>query len=190
MTDRRADFSLSIEPALDGLYASALRLTGSASDARDLVQDALLLAYQGWDRFEAGTNVRAWLHRIQFNAFVSGYRRRKRERRVLDVESDPSRQELFVSEFDARASGEDGGIVQQRLGKTVQDALDELSPEFRAVVVMADIAELSYREIADALGCPIGTVMSRLHRARRMLARRLAPKLGRTLPAELVREAA
>ncbi|MBL8681339.1 MAG: sigma-70 family RNA polymerase sigma factor [Myxococcales bacterium] len=185
MTNRRVEFSQTVEPALDGLYATALRLTGSAADAGDLVQDALLLAYQGWDRFEAGTNVRAWLHRIQFNAFVSGYRRKKRERRALDVDADPSKAELFVSEYDTRSSEEDGGVVVQGLGRTVQGALDELSPEFRAVVVMADIAELSYREIADTLGCPIGTVMSRLHRARRMLAKKLAPKLGREVPAEL-----
>lgn len=185
MSNRRIEFSQAIEPALDGLYATAVRLTGSASDAHDLVQDALLLAYQGWDRFESGTNVRAWLHRIQFNAFVSNYRRKKRERRALDVESDPSKTELFVSEFDARMAESDGGVVVQGLGRTVQSALDELSPEFRSVVILADIAELSYREIADALGCPIGTVMSRLHRARRMLAKKLAPKLGRELPQEL-----
>lgn len=185
MTNRRIEFSRAIEPALDGLYATALRLTGSASDASDLVQDALLLAYQGWDRFESGTNVRAWLHRIQFNAFVSGYRRKKRERRALDVDADPSKTELFVSEYDTRVSEADGGVVVQGLGRTVQGALDELSPEFRTVVVLADIAELSYREIADTLGCPIGTVMSRLHRARRMLAKKLAPKLGRELPEEL-----
>jgi RNA polymerase sigma-70 factor (ECF subfamily) len=189
MTNRRIEFSRAIEPALDGLYATALRLTGSASDASDLVQDALLLAYQGWDRFESGTNVRAWLNRIQFNAFVSGYRRKQRERRALDVDADRSKAELFVSEYDARVTEQDGGVVVQGLGRTVQSALDELSPDFRMVVVLADIAELSYREIADALGCPIGTVMSRLHRARRMLAKKLAPKLGRELREEL-REAA
>ena len=75
MSNRRVEFTQSIEPALDGLFATALRLTGSAADAGDLVQDALLLAYQGWDRFESGTNIPALLHRMQFNAFVSGYRR-------------------------------------------------------------------------------------------------------------------
>lgn len=189
MTDRRAAFSRTIEPALDGLYAAALRLTGSASDASDLVQDALLLAYQGWDRFEPGTNVRAWLHRIQYNTFVSAYRRKKRERRALDVERDPTHAEHFISEFDARGAREDGGVVLQGLTPTVQAALDELAPEFRSVVVLVDIGELSYREVADAVGCPIGTVMSRLHRARRALAKKLGPKLGRSV-GESLREAA
>jgi len=179
MTNRRIEFSRAIEPALDGLYATALKLTGATSDASDLVQDTLLLAYQSWGRFEPGTNIRAWLHRIQFNAFVSGYRRRKREYRALDVNGDGSKINLLVSEYDTRATEQDGGVVLQGLGRTVQRALDELAPEFRAVVLLAAIAELSYREIADTLGCPMGTVMSRLHRARRILAKKLAPKLGR-----------
>jgi RNA polymerase sigma-70 factor (ECF subfamily) len=172
MTDHRAEFSQVVEPLLDGLYASALRLTGSASDAADLVQDTLLRAYQGWDRFEPGTHIRGWLHRIQYNLFVSGYRRRKREQRALDVTSDPRKAERFVGGFDADGPRE---APEARLSSAVQAALDALAPEFRAVVVLSDIGELSYRQIADALECPIGTVMSRLHRARRALAQRLSP---------------
>ncbi len=187
MNDRRKEFSGAVEPTLDGLYATALRLTGSASDAEDLVQDTLLRAFRAWDRFEAGTNVRGWLHRVQYNLFVSGYRRRKREQRALDMTSDPRRAEAFVGGFDADAPREPF-VTADGLGDAVQAALDALPEEFRAVVVMADLGDLSYREIADALGCPIGTVMSRLHRARRALSQRLRPLRERAVAAEHVHD--
>lgn len=178
MNAQRQDFMQAISPVLDGLFGSAVRLTGARSDAEDLVQEALLHAYQAWSRFEPGTNVRAWLHRILMNAYISSYRRRVRERRALDVEADPGKRELLITSAQALLETRDGGVHYGGLGRALQNALDELPPEFRAVVVMADIAELTYREIADALGCPMGTVMSRLHRGRRALARKLGPQLG------------
>ena len=178
MIPQRHDFMKSIDPILDGLLGAAVRLTGSRSDAEDLLQETLLHAYQGWGRFETGTNVRAWMHRILMNTYISSYRRRVRERRALDVDADPSKRDLLISDAQSVVERDDGGLVPRGLGRVVQAALDELPDEFRVVVVMADIGELSYREIADALGCPIGTVMSRLHRGRRALAKRLAPQLG------------
>jgi RNA polymerase sigma-70 factor (ECF subfamily) len=178
MNAQRQDFMKSIDPILDGLLGAAVRVTGSRSDAEDLLQETLLHGYQGWARFEPGTNVRAWMHRILMNTYISSYRRRVRERRALDVESDPSKRSLLITEDQETMEGEDGGVQTRGLGRVVQAALDELPEEFRMVVVMADIGELSYREIADALGCPMGTVMSRLHRGRRALARRLGPQLG------------
>ncbi len=178
MNAQRQDFMKCVDPILDGLLGAAVRLTGSRSDAEDLVQETLLHAYQGWSRFEAGTNVRAWMHRIQMNTYISGYRRKVRERRALDVEQDPSKRELLITEAQATVERDDGGLQPRGLGRVVQKALDELPVEFRTVVVMADIGELTYREIADALGCPMGTVMSRLHRGRRALAKRLGPQLG------------
>jgi RNA polymerase sigma-70 factor (ECF subfamily) len=181
MNASRQEFMQAVTPVLDGLIGAAVRLTGVRCDADDLVQESLLHAYQSWNRFEPGTNVRAWLHRILVNTYISGYRRRVRERRALDVETDPSKRALLITSAQSLVEGADGGVQYGGLGRAVQNALDELPTEFRTVVVMADLGELTYREIADALGCPIGTVMSRLHRGRRALAKRLAPQLGVTL---------
>lgn len=178
MTAPREAFMKTVDPLLGGLFGAAVRLTGDRNDAEDLVQETLLHAYQAWERFVPGTNVRAWLHKILVNTFITGCRRRMRERRALDFERDPSRRQLLLTSAQALAETPEGGLANTNLGRAVQEALNELPPEFRAVVVMADLAELSYREIADALGCPIGTVMSRLHRGRRALARRLAPQLA------------
>lgn len=182
---RREGFTRQTLPLLDGLFAAAVRLSGSRTEAEDIVQETLLLAYQAWGRFEPGTNLRAWLHRIQVNAFISGYRRAKRERRLLDATRDPGARALLLSSAQEALEGPDGGVSLRGLGPTVQAALDALPEEFRTAVVLADIAELSYREIADVMGCPLGTVMSRLHRGRRALARDLGPVLGRRAP-ELV----
>lgn len=178
MQAAQQDFMKSVSPVIDSLFGTAVRLAGSRTDAEDLVQEALLHAYQAWDRFIPGTNAKAWLHRILMNTYISSYRRRVRERRALDVERDPSKRELLITSAQAALEGPDGGTIVRGLGRTVQTALDELPEEFRSVVILADLAELSYRDIADALECPIGTVMSRLHRGRRALARRLGPQLG------------
>lgn len=159
---------------LDALYATAIRLTGSRADAEDLCQEALVRAYLHWDRFAAGTNCRAWLTRILVNAFINGYRRRARERRLLDVETDPTREESLFSSAQRRGRLADGGIVPEGLDDELHAALESLSPDFRAVVVLVDLDEMSYQEAARTLRCPLGTVMSRLHRARGQLRRRLA----------------
>ncbi len=178
MNAQREDFMKTTGPLVGGVYTAALRLSGSRAAAEDIVQETLLHAYQSWHRFEPGTNVRAWLHRIAVNLYITDYRRRRRERRALDLTADPGRRSLFLTSAQESAEGPEGGILYMGLSRTVTHALDQLSPEFRAVVVMADLSEMSYREIADAVGCPIGTVMSRLHRARRALARSLAPELS------------
>lgn len=171
---RRKVFMEQTSPLVDGLFAAALRLTGSRAHAEDLVQDTMLQAYQAWDRFEQGSNLRAWLHRIMVNGFITQYRRTRRERRALDVDADPGRRALFLTTAQERVESPDGGVQYRGLTRVLQDALDALPEEFRAAVVMADLSEMSYREIADAMGCPIGTVMSRLHRGRKALARALS----------------
>lgn len=178
---RRESFTRQTLPLLDGLFAAAVRLSGSRTEAEDLVQETLLLAYQSFARFEPGTNLKAWLHRIQVNAFISGYRRARRERRLQEATRDPGARALILSSAQEAMEGADGGVSRLGLGPTVQSALDALPEEFRTAVVLADIAELSYREIADTMGCPVGTVMSRLHRGRRALARQLGPTLGRAM---------
>src|SRR4051812_17359533 len=129
MNAQRQDFMKSIDPILDGLLGAAVRVTGSRSDAEDLLQETLLHAYQGWGRFEPGTNVRAWMHRILMNTYISSYRRRVRERRALDVESDPSKRALLITEDQETMERDDGGVHTHGLGRVVQQALDELPEE-------------------------------------------------------------
>lgn len=165
-------------PLVDGLFGAALRLSGSRAEAEDLVQETLLSAWQAWDRFEEGTNLRAWLHRILVNGYITHYRRRKRERRALDVDADPGKLDLLLTTQQQSLGGAEGGVQYGGLGRALREALDALPEEFRAVIVMADLCEMSYRDIADQLGCPMGTVMSRLHRARRAVAARVGVAMG------------
>jgi RNA polymerase sigma-70 factor, ECF subfamily len=164
---RRDDFDREIIRYRSELVGAATRLTGSRVEAEDLAQEAILRAWTFWDRFEPGTNGRAWMHRILFNTFVNGYRRKRRERVILGivraVEGDRGAHVPAVP-----ASGESSGI-----GDEVRAALDALPEDFRRVVVLVDLEDRSYRDAAHAIGCPIGTVMSRLHRARRAMKTRL-----------------
>lgn len=162
----RADFDRCVLGHLDELYGTAVRLTGSRADAEDLVQEAVMRAWAFWDRFEAGTNARAWIHRILMNTFINGYRRRKRERDMLaEVRVEERRRPWWQHE--SRRARQDG------VSDEVEAALASLPDEFRAVVLLVDYNELTYKEVAGVLDCPIGTVMSRLHRGRRILKRRL-----------------
>ena len=172
---------------LDPLYGAALRLTRSPSDAEDLVQDTFLKAHRFYDRFEAGTNLKAWLFRILTNTFINRYRRRTRERDVLDgVDADPVG-EGVVSRAAMRAlSSPVADAERTLLAREIQGALDTLPEDYRVMILLADVEELSYKEIADIVGCPIGTVMSRLHRARKLMQKHLvaqAVALG-VIPAE------
>lgn len=172
---KREAFDAEVLPHLDMLYGNALRLTRSKADAEDLLQETVLRAFRFFDRFERGSNIKAWLLRIQYNLFVNRYRRGVRERDVhesmthepsgRDVVSRPALQAL--TDPDAAALGP---LVQRELAL----ALDQLPEDHRTVIVLADIEELSYKEIAEVMGCPIGTVMSRLHRARRSLRERVS----------------
>jgi RNA polymerase sigma-70 factor, ECF subfamily len=149
------------------LREAARRLTGCSDAADDLVQDAVVRAWTFWDRFEPGSNARAWLHRILVNTFINAYRKQRRERDLFRAASEESRREA-ATDADFRGSLRDG------LSDEVGQALSNLAPEFRAVVERVDLGDASYRDVASELGCPIGTVMSRLHRARRQLADMLA----------------
>ncbi|MDH3623716.1 MAG: sigma-70 family RNA polymerase sigma factor [Myxococcales bacterium] len=163
-------FEAEARPLLDNLYATALRLTRSQADAEDLVQDTLVRAYRFYDRFEAGTNFKAWLLRIQMNTFVNRYRRNIRERRVFDGPMATPVGEGVISRASMRGLTDPVGDAQRKLiGREIARAFDELSEDARAMVLLADVQELSYKEIAEIVACPIGTVMSRLHRARKQL---------------------
>ena len=165
-TQPRAEFDRTVLTHLDELFGTAVRLTGSRADAEDLVQEAVMRAWAFWDRFQSGTNARAWMHRILMNTFINGYRRKKREREML-AEVRLAEQRKPWWRHDSLGAQRDG------MSDEVEAALASLPDEFRAVVLLVDYDELSYKEVADVLACPIGTVMSRLHRGRRILKRRL-----------------
>jgi RNA polymerase sigma-70 factor (ECF subfamily) len=171
---------------LDSLFGTAVRLTRNPRDAEDLVQDTMLQAFRFFDRFEPGSNCKAWLFKILTNTFINRYRKRTREREireVLDHEETPS----LMSEQMAEASLDpEGTLTRGLLSDDVKRALDELPEDFRLAVVLSDLEEFSYREIADIMDCPVGTVMSRLHRGRRLLQRSLR---GYALEQGIVRSA-
>jgi RNA polymerase sigma-70 factor, ECF subfamily len=159
------------------LYPAALRLTRNRSDAEDLVQESMTRAYAGLRHFTPGTNSRAWLFRILANTFVSGYRKRQRE--PIHVLS-PEFESLITAAIDtasasARAaeSAEDA-VLGQFAYSDVRGALEDLPECYRATIYLADVEGYPYRDIAEMLSVPIGTVMSRLHRARGLLRKRLA----------------
>ncbi len=164
--DRRA-FEEAVAPHRDELRGAALRMTRSAPDAEDVLQDALARAWTFWHRFEPGTNARAWMHRILYHAFVNRYRRRKREREVLgQVHREQAPDPLAAArELERRAAALRG----DGLSDEVREALATLRPPFREAVELVDLRGLTYDEAARVVGCPVGTIMSRLHRARRAL---------------------
>lgn len=157
---------------MDLLYNFALRTTGDPDDAQDLLQETFLKAYRFWDKYEKGTNIRAWLFRIMKNSYINRYRKETREPGKVDFED----VENFYDSI--RDESKETSDLQQRmfgdlLGDEVTSALQELPDDFRTVVILCDIEELTYEEIAEFLNCPIGTVRSRLHRGRKMLQARL-----------------
>lgn len=170
----RREFEVEALPHMDVLYANALRLTRSPADAEDLVQETLLRAYRFFERFERGTNMKAWLLRIQYNAFVNRYRRTTKERDITDsMAREPTGEDVVSRETLSALTDPVGTALRPMVVREIGEALELLPEEHRMVVVLADIEELSYKEIAEILGCPIGTVMSRLHRARRALRKHL-----------------
>ena len=159
-------------PHLDALYGAAMRYTRSQREAEDLVQDTLLKAYQSFDKYRPGTNCKAWLFRILTNTFINRYRRKQRERVVLGEDDGRPLAERIeapeVSEFEPRLE-EQEETMERLFGDEVSQALLSLPLDFRMVVMIVDVYDFSYKECAEIIDCPIGTVMSRLYRGRRML---------------------
>ncbi len=159
---------------LDELYATALRYTKNEKDAEDLVQETFLKAYNNWDRFEQGTNCRAWLFTILTNTFINKYRRKKKEREILNADDlRPIEQYFFNREKTDFYDNPERETLHKAFSTDVKEALESLSEEFRMVVVLADLNDFSYKEIAHILDCPVGTVMSRLFRGRKMMRQAL-----------------
>jgi RNA polymerase sigma-70 factor (ECF subfamily) len=172
-----ADVDAFAEEALshmDAMYGVACRLTRNPTEAEDLVQDALVKAMRARDQFHAGTNLKAWMFRILTNTFINKYRRGGLERSVLDgPEADPLA-DGWVSASTMRQLRDPEQIALRPIVEgEVQRALDALPAEFKLAVILCDVEEFSYEEIAEIMGCPIGTVMSRLHRGRKLLQKSL-----------------
>jgi RNA polymerase sigma-70 factor, ECF subfamily len=167
----RESFEREALPHVGELYGAAVRMSRNPRDAEDLIQETYLRAFAAWDRFIPGSNVRAWLFRILTNSFINGHRERAR---VARFGEERLRRACYSDERRLEAEDPEWALVESRLGDEVQAALGTLPKEFRAAVVLADLHDFSYREIADHLGIPVGTVMSRLHRGRRLLQARLA----------------
>jgi RNA polymerase sigma-70 factor (ECF subfamily) len=166
-----AAFERALAPHQQALRASALRLTRNRADADDLVQEALLRAFRFWDRYREEDCCRAWLQRILVNTFYSERRTRTRQRTLLDAYA----QARKVAEAVSGEPELTAPISQEEL----QDSLGALRPEQRHILRLVDMHEHTYREAADSLACPIGTVMSRLHRARAALRTQLTQKAQR-----------
>ena len=156
------------------LLAVATRLARNRAEAEDLVQDTLVKALRAKDQYEAGTNLKAWLLKILKNTFINRYRRSGLERNVIDGPDADPLADGWIGASTLRSMREpEAQALRPILEREINAALDAIPEEFRLIVLYADVEELSYKEIAEAVGCPIGTVMSRLHRGRRLLKTRL-----------------
>jgi RNA polymerase sigma-70 factor (ECF subfamily) len=166
----RADFEREALPHLSALYAAALRMTRNEKDAEDLVQEALLRAYRFFDTFEAGTNCKAWLFRILTNVFCNQYRDRERENVIMnEAESSSANLEQFLGGAGSDGRDTESALLGRMVSADVERALAAVPPDFRMAVILADLEDFSYKEIAEIMGCPAGTVMSRLYRGRKIL---------------------
>jgi RNA polymerase sigma-70 factor, ECF subfamily len=171
--DLKRRFEAEALPLLPGMHAAARHLTRNAIDAEDLVQEAYLRAYRGFDQFQPGTNLRAWLHRILINTFINDHRKRRRlPELILGWGSDHGSLHWRTLERDPAPSAEDL-VLASLPDEVVQEALALLPAQFRVAVLLADVQGFSYKEIAAFAGVPLGTVMSRLHRGRRALSKQL-----------------
>ena len=178
--ERRERFERDAMPLMPQLYSAALRLTRNPADAEDLVQEAYLRAYRGFAGFTPGTNLKAWLYRILTNTFINAYRKKQRQPVTVLEDEIP---DWYL--YDHLANDSSGGetasaeaqVLERMPDEDVQAALDALPEAFRMAVWLADVEGFAYKEIAEILGIPIGTVMSRLHRGRKSLEKMLWDKV-------------
>jgi RNA polymerase sigma-70 factor, ECF subfamily len=176
---RRERFERDAMPLMPSLYSAALRLTRNPADAEDLVQEAYLRAYRGFGGFTPGTNLKAWLYRILTNTFINAYRKKQRQPVTVLEEEIPDwylYDRLADSATGDTASAE-AQVIEKMPDEDVQAALDALPETFRMAVWLADVEGFAYKEIAQILDIPIGTVMSRLHRGRKSLEKMLWEKV-------------
>src|SRR3954467_7750409 len=169
----KAEFEELALSHLDPLYSAALRLTKNERDAEDLVQDTCMRAYRFFDKFERGTNIKAWLFKILTNTFINRYRRKVKEGSVVEDEKENVHERFMSRDVTESATNPEQYFFDRLLSDDVLAAIDALPLDFRMVVMRADLQEFSYKEIAEILDCPVGTVMSRLYRGRKLLQKYL-----------------
>ena len=174
--DKRRQFEEQALPYMDQLFGAAMRMTRNPSDAADLVQETFVKAFQAFGQFQQGTNLKAWLYRIQTNTFINIYRKNQRSpyQGTIDELEDwqlGGAESLTQSVSTRSAEAE---AIDHLPDSAVKDALQSIPEDFRLAVYFADVEGFSYQEIADIMKTPVGTVMSRLHRGRRMLRELLA----------------
>jgi RNA polymerase sigma-70 factor (ECF subfamily) len=166
--DKKKEFENSISPLLNSLYSTALRMTKNKQDAEDLVQETFLKAFRSFQQFERGTNFKAWIFKILVNTYISSYRKKVKEPYKLSYDR--------LEEFYLYQQMERVGLIEDKdkflnkfLDDDVKGALDSLPEQFRVVILLSDLEGFSYKEISSIVGVPVGTVMSRLFRGRKIL---------------------
>ncbi len=172
----QSEFESMAMPFMDQLYSHALRLTKNSSDAEDLVQETYLKGYRAFSTFEEGTNLRAWLFRILTNSFINNYRKKQRsfdEEDLDDVEDMYLHRRLESTQPSSLGMSAEDMLFERLTEEEIKDAVEDLPTQYREVVLLADVQGFSYKEIADILDIPDGTVMSRLHRGRAKLQKDL-----------------
>ena len=167
--DGRERFAEQAMPFMGQLYRAAKRMTRKAADAEDLVQETYLRAYKSYDQFTEGTNLRAWLFRILTNLYINEYRRRKRHPNQVRLDPAYMHRGLLGVVLDGTYRSAENEYLDEQISAEVRDAIESVPDYFREAVLLADAERCSYREIAEILDIPIGTVMSRLHRGRKQL---------------------
>jgi len=170
----RGRFERDVLPLLPSLYGAAIRLTRNPTDAEDLVQDTYLRAYRGFAGFQEGTNLKSWLYRILTNSYINTYRKKQREPQTVDGPEDVEEWYLYDRLGGRNVEGSAEEEVLDRIpDQAVKEAVESLPDRYRLPVLLADVEGFSYKEIAEIMDTPIGTVMSRLHRGRKALEKAL-----------------
>ena len=164
------DFEAAAMPFVDSLYNTAYRMTRNAQDAEDLVQETYFKAYRYYDKFQEGTNFKAWLFKILKNTFINNYRKKQKTPPQSDFADIEDAFELQVSkDATGKIKSPEEELLENVLDEDVQKALDRLPADYKMAVILADLEGFSYKEIAEILELPLGTVMSRLYRGRKLL---------------------
>ncbi len=173
-SERQREFTKLVEPHLSSLYNTAMRMTHNEKDAEDLVQDAMFKAYRALNQFQENTNFRAWIFRILVNTFITAYR--KSVKQPQKISYDDMEEFYLYKRLDETISMQETSkdeFIENLFNDDIKDALESLPYQFRLVVLLCDVEGFSYNEIANIIDAPLGTVMSRLYRGRKLLQRSL-----------------